>query len=190
MARNSGRYAKGRQKVKKPDQTKETPFKKELDNRRNKRIIWVVVAVIIIAMVSTLIIPYISGSGQKNWSLPAETLKADETSADTTFNAKTITLGETFTRSDSEYYVLFGESENISNVEANLMRVSYYTVDPTLFENKTLTENTSKGASLPQKASDIKLKDKLAIIQIKNGKAVKFVSGKSNVESFAKELNK
>lgn len=189
MARNSGPYAKQRRKVVKPKDQK-SPFKKELDNRRNKKIIFVVVAIIIIAMVSTLIIPYLSGSATKNWSLPDTVLKADETPTDNTFTAQNILVGETFNRPEKEYYVLFGTAEKMSEVESDLVRTTYYKVDSSLFENNVLTKDVDKGSDLPKKPSDIKVKDKVALLQVKDGKAVKFVSGTDDVKLLAKKLNK
>ena len=181
-------YAKRRQKVKKPTDPKANPFKKELDNKRNKKLIGAVVGIIVIVMIGTMILPYMSGGGTKNYTLPNSVLTADEQTSEAAYNAQQISLGETFNRIDDEYYVLLGSAENISEFATSITRETYYTVDTTKAENKEATKDVSKGKELPQKPSEVKIKKDAALILIKKGKATKFINTKSEVKKYIDKL--
>ncbi|MDF9866917.1 hypothetical protein OKW22_000472 [Bacilli bacterium PM5-3] len=183
-------YAKRRQKVKKPADPKANPFKTELKDDRNKKLVLIVVGIIIVVMVGTLILPYMSGEGNKNYKLPNSVLVADENTEGITYSAQSILLGETFNRVDKEYFVLFGTSENVNELASKITREAYYFVDSSKVQNISLTKNVSSGKKLPQNPNEIKIKKDVALIKIKNGKAIKFINSKADVTAYINKLNK
>ncbi|MDL2211775.1 hypothetical protein LJB88_02745 [Erysipelotrichaceae bacterium OttesenSCG-928-M19] len=188
MARNSNNpYAKRRQKVKKPQEQK-SPFKKELVKKRNNRIVYAVVIIIIVVMVGTLILPYMTGSSTTNYSLPSDVLKADEATTEDSYSVQNISVGETYNRVDTEYYVLFGSQEDTAELAQKIARDAYYLVDSSQEINSSLTKDVDKGKDLPNKPADIKIKKDVALIHIKEGKAIKFIDNKTDVTKFIDKL--
>ena len=191
MPRNTNNpYAKRRIKVKKPaEQTQNSPFKKDLKRKRNNKVVYFVAGLIIVVMVGTLIFPYFSGTGTTgNYTLPNEVLTANEIKRDPEYNPQKITVGSTFNRVDKDYYVFFGNAQNLDSVAGKITTAPYYLVDSAQGINKSLTTKVADSKALPTVPAQIKIKKDLALIHIKDGKAVKFINNKSEVEKFISEL--
>ena len=188
MARDtSSPYAKKRRKAKDP---KANPFKEELKLNRNKKLVAGIAILIVVVMIGTLIFPYFVGGGPSNYRLPKEVLKAKESTENINYSTQNIVLGSTFNRSEKEYYVFFGTREDISEIASKLTRETYYIVDSTLAQNNSLKIDVKDGKSLPQVPKDIKIKDKIALIKIENGKATKFIDNKKEVTDYINKLVK
>lgn len=187
MANNNSRYGKRRIKPKKVDKTS-NPFEKELKDNRNKKIVGIVAVLIVVVMVATMFLPYLSGQNNLNYKLPNEILVAKENTSSQTFALNKISVGQTFNRIEDDYYVLFGDDSDTYEIKSLLSNKSVYLVNPELSINKSLLKDTSSAKSLPQNPSDIKIKDKVALIRIKNNKAVNFYNTKASVLKYVNSI--
>lgn len=184
---NKSPYAKRRIKPKKVDNTI-NPFDKELKSKRNKKIIGIVAVIIVVVMVGTMFLPYLSGQNNINYKLPEEVLKAKEDTSKQTFSVNSISLGQTFNRSEDDYYVLFGNQDDLMSVQEKLLTKNVYLVDPNLSVNASLKKDINEGKTLPSQPSEIKIKDQIALIRIKNHKTVTFLNTQKAVNEYVKKL--
>lgn len=184
MAKNFNRVPK-----QKPQQNKSADFKGPIYTKKRKIIILVVVALIVLSMSATLIIPYIGNTSHGYWTLPEDNLKSNRNDTDSTYNNQAITLGESFNRNEKEYYVLIGDKEGMESVIPNLARVDYYTVDTSAYLNKAALENVNDAVELPTNPEQIKVKDGVALLKVVDGKASAYINNKDKVIEYAKKLN-
>lgn len=190
MANNKfkSQYSKKRVKPKKVDNTT-NPFDKELKSQRNKKIVGIVAIVIVVVMVTTMFLPYLTGKSDNiNYQLPEEVLKAREDTSTQTFSVNTISLGQTFNRSEKDYYVIFASEEDAMNIQEQLLDKNVYLVNPSLSVNNSLNEDISKGKKLPKKPSEIKIKDKMALIRIKDNQTKAFFNTENSVNEYLKKI--
>lgn len=184
---NNSRYGKRRIKPKKIDPN-QNPFEKELKDTRNKKIIGIVAGIIVIIMVATMFLPYLSNQDNLNYKLPNEILTAKEDTSKQQFSINKISLGQSFNRLEDDYYVLFGKEEDLYDIQNSLSGKNVYLVNPDLSVNSSLLNDVNKAKALPQNPNEIKIKDKIAIIRIENHKATKFLNTKANVEKYVKTI--
>lgn len=173
----------------KPQQPKQVDFQGPIYSKKRRAIILVVVALIVLSMSATLIIPYIGNMSKGYWKLPEDALKSNRGEVNDHYNNQSITLGEVYNRSEKEYYVLIGKPADFNEVIPNLARVNYYTVDVTQFFNKSAGRNVVSGPNLPTNPEQIKVKDDVALLKIVDGKAVSYINNKNQVIEYAKKLN-
>ncbi|MEG0364091.1 MAG: hypothetical protein RR543_02855 [Erysipelotrichales bacterium] len=187
--KNVNPYARKRRKAQKVVDTNETPFKKELDNKRNNKVIYFVIGLIILVMVGGMIFPYLSGSKTKNYSLPTNVLEGNDAQSEVVYVPNQISVGQSLTRVDKEYYVLFGQTEEISDLSTTLTKLPLYMVEKDRSINNSLVKDVdeAKKNELPKTTKDIKIYDKVTLIKVKDGKVIDYVHGKSEIEKYAKK---
>lgn len=191
MARDSGPYAKRRVKINKDKiakQKEESKLTGPVYSKKYRNAVLIVIAIIVLSMTATLVVPYLGNSIGGSYKLPEDVLKANETEESNSYVPGNITLGNVYTQEPKEYYVVLGSEEEIAKVSPNLARVDYFSVDTSNFMNKQAVQDVSQGASLPQNPKEIKVKDGLAILKIVDGKAVEFINNQKEAISFSEKL--
>ncbi|MDR1781746.1 MAG: hypothetical protein LBR40_01975 [Bacilli bacterium] len=188
--RNSGGYSPySKRRIKNNKQYKQAQHEHLIDEIKNptkKTWVYVIIVVIIIIMVASLILPYFVNQKSSNYSLPDTVLKQDIYSDDASYSPEYIVLGEVFTRQDKDYYVLIGSSSEIQNNLSLITSKTYYVVNTDEAINNWAINKNNKGAKLPSSPSQIKVSNSISLIHIKNGKAVSFVSGATNIKNSLK----
>lgn len=191
MARDSGPYAKRRVKVNKDKIAKQKEASQltgPIYKKKYRTAVLIVIAIIVLSMTATLVVPYFGNTLKGNYSLPDEVLKANEEETNNQYIPGNITLGNVYSQEPKEYYVILGNQESLSKIEPNLIRVDYFSVDTNDFMNKQAVVDVNSAQSLPQNPKDIKVKDNLAILKIVDGKAVDFINNEKDAISYSEKL--
>lgn len=188
--RNSGGYSPYAKKRVKPNkqykQAQHEHLIDEIKNPTKKTWVYIIIVIIIIIMVASLILPYFVGKKATNYALPDTVLKQGLNTDDATYQPQNIILGEVFTRPEKDYYVLIGSAEQIQNNIQYLSNKNYYLVNTAEAINSWAVSKENKGAALPSDPKQIKVSQNIALIHIKNGKAVSYVNGSNNIKASVK----
>lgn len=180
----SNPFAAKRQKVNKVDNSAsqtELPPEFKSHTTRNR----IVIAAVLLAaagLVLSMIYPYLANSGQATDFVPA-TLKT-ETQVTISYSPRYILVGESLNRADTDYYVLYASSEDVSEIaQAYAGTTPIYIVDIKNPLNTSITADVSNGKDLPTNVSEIKVKDGASLLRVTDGVAKAYYQGKSNVIS-------
>lgn len=112
-------------------------------------------------------------------------IKDKKAEDETKYDDSNITAGQTFTRNDEEYYVLFYDDESILNSINSSTKSKIYKVNLKLSINKGIVSEDSNNAA--NDASSLRINGP-TIIKIKNGENVSYVEGKEKVENILKNI--
>lgn len=158
--------------IKKNKEKKKNEYseKKELINLSK-----IIFSILIIAIFATMLFYIVS----KNYTLKKSTANIDYDE---------IMAGQTFTKKDNEYYVLFYEFDNDNDLsdKINEKKSVIYKVDLLNSFNKSiLSETSNKSAS---KAEELKIAGP-TIIKIKSGKNVEYIEGYDNIVKYLEGVN-
>lgn len=146
---------------------KENPIKNQILNFTK------IICGILISVIAVCIIANIANG---NYNLEEEQKETDYTN---------IVAGQTFTRSDDEYYVVFYDDEKILDTINNVSFETIYKVDLNSSLNKNIV--SEKGNPKAEDAESLKING-TTIIKIEDGKNVSYVEGYDKVISYLNEL--
>lgn len=168
-------YAPKRTKVAKPKPQDNVNNEVRSHTKRN-RIVVAAVLIVTAGLVLSMIYPYLVNQGSAKDFTP-QTLES-ETNTTVTYTPSVILAGEALTRADQEYYVLLGDSESLSTAGSGYTgTLPIYTVNTDNPLNSSVTTDVSKAVAKPANASEIKVKDKVALLHVTNGVTTEFYQG-------------
>ena len=147
----------------------EYPLKKQIINL-TKAVVAIVLSVILISAVASI--------AQKEYILDKKEEKP----------TNEILAGQTFSRSDKDYYVAFYDFEKEESLESkisNLQNTKIYKVDLTNAMNKQIISETSnKNAT---KSEELQING-TTLIEIKEGKIINYIEGYENITNYINNL--
>jgi len=157
--------------------TKEKEFKEEQEKKENyskKQVInllKILISILLVVLAVCMIAKFANGDFKKE----------EKESVDYT----NIVAGQTFTRSEDEYYVLFYDNDDILDKIKSSITETIYKVDLNSSLNKNII--SEEGNSKATNAESLKING-TTIIKIEDGKNVSYIEGYDNVVNYLKEL--
>lgn len=152
---------------------------KKKEEYKEKNQIINLVKIIAIILITVTIITATATIIQKNYKLDNE----EETSI-----TNEILAGQTFNRSEEEYYVAFydfNSDESLESTISNIENTKIYKVDLSNAMNKQIIGETSNKKA--ESSDELKIKE-TTLIQIKNGKISNYIEGYENITNYLNEL--